>query len=463
MYYHNLLLNSPGAEKARGYVKKRGLTDQTLNDFQIGFSLDSWEVLKKYLAEKGYSEEVMFTAGLLYGSEDGKTHDRFRGKLMIPIRDSRGRTIGFGSRVLDDSLPKYVNSPQTPTFDKSAALYAIDRAAADIRKQDSAVIMEGYMDVLTAHQNGITNTVACMGTAITEAQVNILKKLSKNLVLAMDADAAGEEAMLRTIAYENILNTEIRVVVMPEGKDPDDIIKGGVEEWQSMVDKAIPLMDFLFERTTAPLDMTTARDKSGAVSKLGPVLNAMIDPIRQAHYIQKLAVTTGVDVNTVNQSLARLKPATVRRGKITTRPAVPRSVRLQFNSPLEEHFLTLLLRYPELKESQDKLFEDYFEVSENREIFRAWQASEDISEMRDNLDPTLYEQYDKIVNRGIYSTNDIERRFVKSSLDLKEKYLKNELARGADSGKSDEELISISDQLREVQSQKKLKPNEARR
>jgi DNA primase len=302
-----------------------------------------------------------------------------------------------------------------------------------------------------------------MGTAITETQVNILKKLSKNLVLALDADAAGEEAMLRTIAYENILNAEIRVVVMPEGKDPDDIIKEDVNNWQNLVEKAVPLMDFLFDRTTASLDMTTARDKSAAVNKLGPVINNMNDPVRQAHYIQKLAATTGVDVNTINQSLARLKPATVRRSKITTRPAIPRSVRLQFNSPLEEYFMALLLRYPELKDSQEELSADYFEISENREIFRAWQASEEISEMRENLDPTLYEQYDKIVGRELYSTNDIERRFLKSKLDLEEKYLKNTLARGADSGKSDEELISISNRLKEIQSWKKLKPKEARR
>ena len=178
LYYNNLLINSPGAEKARTYVESRGFSSQTVSDFQLGFSLDSWEELKKYLADKDYSEETMLAAGLLIQADDSKTHDRFRGKLMFPIRDNRGRTIGFGARVLDDSLPNYINSPQTPTFDKSSILYGIDRAASSIRKQDMAIIMEGYMDVITAHQNGITNAVASMGTAVTEPQVNTLKRLS---------------------------------------------------------------------------------------------------------------------------------------------------------------------------------------------------------------------------------------------------------------------------------------------
>src|SRR4030042_6805869 len=165
LYYHNLLLNSPAAAKAKSYVEKRGFTAKTISDFQIGFSLDSWDALKLYLMEKGHSEKTLITAGLLVEAEKGKPFDFFRGKLMIPIRDARGRVTGFGARVLDDSLPKYINSPQTPTFDKSGTLYGIDRTAAGIRKQDKAIIMEGYMDVIMAHQCGVTNAVASMGTA----------------------------------------------------------------------------------------------------------------------------------------------------------------------------------------------------------------------------------------------------------------------------------------------------------
>ncbi|GAH67995.1 unnamed protein product, partial [marine sediment metagenome] len=159
-----MLLNSSAGEKARKYVASRGLLPKTISDFQLGFSLNSWEALKQYLLERGYTEDELLTAGLIIQAEAGKTHDRFRNQLVFPICDVRGGVTGFGARALDDSLPKYVNSPQTDIFDKSSSLYGINLAKAAIRQQNLAVIVEGYMDVITAHQNGFQNVVASMGT-----------------------------------------------------------------------------------------------------------------------------------------------------------------------------------------------------------------------------------------------------------------------------------------------------------
>lgn len=462
-YYNNLLVNSPGAEKARAYVTNRGFSGQTISDFQLGFSLDSWEELKKYLADQGYGEATMLAAGLLVQTDDGRTHDRFRGKLMFPIRDSRGRTIGFGARVLDDSLPKYVNSPQTPTFDKSSILYGIDRAASDIRKQDTTIIMEGYIDVITAHQNGITNAVASMGTAVTETKVNILKRLSKNLVLALDADAAGEEAMLRGVGHENILNAEIRVVIMPAGKDPDNVIKEDVKSWQAMVDGAVPIVDYTFNVVISKLDLTTARDKSLAVDRLLPIVAEIKDPIRQAHYMQKLAGLVKVGLNTLEAALNRLKPAPVRRRTPERKmPAAP-VVRAYLSSPLEEYALTLLLQYPEMKSRQEELAAEYFEISENREIFHAWKNASDIATIKETLDPALHEHYDKITAKKLPTVNNIDQRFTDSVIELRKKYLKNLAARKAESGEPGEEDVEISTQLREVYSHKNRQRREARR
>jgi len=278
-YFHNLLLTSPAGEKARSYVANRGFSAKTIADFQLGFSLNSWESLKQYLLERGYTEGELSTAGLAVEAEDGKTHDRFRNKLMFPILDIRGRVIGFGARVLDDSLPKYINSPQTPLFDKSSNLYGINLAAAGIKQQEVAVIVEGYMDVITAHQNGFNNVVASMGTSVTEKQVSFLKKrLTKNMILALDADAAGEEAMLRGVSYENTLGAEVRVVVLPEGKDPDDVIKEDVKILQQLTEDALPIVDYTFNMVTAKLDLTTARDKSLAADKLLPGWKLLLMP-----------------------------------------------------------------------------------------------------------------------------------------------------------------------------------------
>ena len=461
LYYHNLLLNSPAAAKAKSYVEKRGFTAQTISDFQLGFSLDTYDALKLYLLEKGHDEKILLTAGLLYEDERHKTSDRFRGKLMIPIRDVKGRVTGFGARVLDNTEPKYKNSPQSPTFDKSSTLYGIDRAAAAIRKQDVAIIMEGYMDVIMAHQCGVTNVVASMGTAITETQVNILKKLSKNLILSLDADAAGEEAMLRTVGYENILNAEMRVILLPAGKDPDEVMREDMTKWQDLVTGAIPLVDFLFEKTVVKLDLSTARDKSAAVDRLLPIIAAITDPIRQAHYLQKLAALVKVDMNTIKASLIRLKPAPV-RGKTVSKPiAVPRPIT---SSSREEYCLALLLQYPELREFQSDISPEYFIHTENREIFLAWQAVEDNQALKEQLDPALHEHLDVIISKELpVARNNVEGRLNDCVMELRKTYLRNLAARRADSTETDvditrlEEDVEIGHQLRDLDASRNKK------
>jgi DNA primase len=479
LYFHNLLLNATAATKAKSYVEKRGFTAKTIADFQLGFSLDSWDAIKLYLGARGHSEETMLTAGLLIKAEDGRTYDRFRGKLMFPIRDNRGRVTGFGARVLDDSLPKYINSPQTPTFDKSSTLYGIDRAAAEIRKQDKAIIMEGYMDVIMAHQNGVTNAIASMGTAITETQVNTLKKLSRNLILALDADAAGEEAMLRTVGYENILNAEIRVIELPEGKDPDDVIRENIEKWRGLVNEARPLIDFMFEKTTVKLDLTTARDKSGAVDRLLPIMAAINDPIRQAHYLQKLAATVKVDMNTIKASLSRLKPPQIKRKTPAQRPSVTRPLRPLASNSREEYCLALLLQYPELRSQPPDPSPEYFESSENREIFNAWQEESDILSLRERIDPAIHEHLDAIIKSVVYKTlspTDIERRYTACIRELEKRYYQNLEARrseifaqevesggkGADIVRLQKEGIEPSTKLRELDAHKKRNPSQGR-
>jgi DNA primase len=461
LYYNNLLLNSPAAEKARKYIAKRGFTAKTIADFQLGFSLDAWEALKTHLIERGHSEADLLTAGLLYQGDTGKTTDRFRGKLMIPIHDIKGRVTGFGSRVLDDSQPKYINSPQTPTFDKSATLYGIDRAAADIRKQDAAIIMEGYMDVIMAHQCGVTNAVASMGTAITETQVNTLKKLTRHLILSLDADAAGEEAMLRTVGSENVLDSEIKVIRLPEGKDPDEVMLEGVDKWQGLVTNAVPLLDFLFEKTIIGLDLSRAGDKAIAVEKLLPVLAGINDPVRQAHYLQKLARLVKVDMNTIKDSLARLKPATAKR-----KTAPPKQVTPAAKDQREEYCLALLLQHPELKECLDELSPECFESSENRAIYNAYVIAPDVLSLKDAVDPSIQEHLESIAKRMIPApANNIELKFIDCAQELRKRYLKALAARRAESGDGEvedtrlEEDMEISRQLKELEARHSKKRN----
>jgi len=463
--YFQSMLNSPAGEKARKYVEKRGFTDETVKNFQLGYSLNSWESLKKYLAEKGYSEKEMLDAGLIIEGEEGKkSHDRFRDKLMFPIADTRGRVIGFGSRVLDDSLPKYINSPQTPIFDKSGSLYAVNIAKEAIREQGLVVIVEGYMDVITAHQNGFNNVVASMGTSVTERQVNTLKRITKNITLALDADAAGEEAMLRGVEFENALGAEVKVVILPQGKDPDDVIKEDAQAWPQLLAGALPVVDFTFNMVASGLDLATAKDKSLAVEKLLPILAEIKDPIRQAHYLQKLAQLVQVSERSVEAALSRLK-IRPRRAPIEPKPEVAQPL---LSNRLEEDCLALLLQHPEIKIKDDELLPEYFESSQNREIFIARQESAKIEELRDGLDPATHEQFDALLGRSL-SPNRIAQKYVEYILRLRERHLRGleakieaVLAQEAESGGKDAELaklkelgIEVSIKLREVFTQKR--------
>ncbi len=449
-YFHNLLLNSPAGEKARGYLSGRGLSAETIAGFQLGFGLESWDALKRYLGDKGYTEDELLTVGLVVKTEAGKTHDRFRDKLIFPIADARGRIIGFGARVLDDSLPKYVNSPQTPVFDKSGSLYGINLARQAIRQQNKVVLVEGYMDVITAHQHDFANVVATMGTAMTEKQIGNIKKLSRNVVLALDADAAGEEAMLRGVNYENTLEAEVQVIIMPPGKDPDEVIKQDAEAWQQLVAEALPVIDYTFNMVTSKLDLATASGKSMAADKLIPIIAEIRDSIRRDHYLNKLSTLTAVSYRSLEAVLSRIRPD--RRAAKPKQETVARTVQSVWSSPVEENCLALLLQHFELKAQCQDLLPEYFEGSKNREIFIGYQQVDDLSALRGRLDSALYEHLDYLVNKSQRDTQ-LERRCAECVLRLREKYLRSletkkaqALASAAESGGSTAELAELQEQ-----------------
>lgn len=468
-YYHRLLFDSPAAEKARQYLARRGLSSKSVDQFQLGFSLNSWDSLKQHLVERGYAEPELIGAGLLSSSDAGGSYDRFRDKLMFPIYDKGGRVTGFGARVLDDSLPKYINSPQTPIFDKSGCLYGINLASAAIRQQDRVVIVEGYMDVISAYQNGFSNVVASMGTSITEKQMTTLKKLTRNIALALDADTAGEEAMLRGVGYENILGAEVKIVLLPEGKDPDDVIREDAGNWQSLLGQALPIIDYAFDRLTARLDLRTAGDAQLAFEKLLPIVDEINDPVRRGRYFQKLASLVGVTERSLEGALKKSRLSQSRRGAKAARqkPSLSETMRPLLSSPIEEYCLALLLRYPELRQNAQGLLPEYFGNTENREVFIAWQQAGDLVSLKERLPVAVHEYLDSLMNMSLPPT-PVESRYGDCVLNLRRIYLQRleaeraealALAAGSGGGSAElvrlEELgIEVSRQLKEVFAQK---------
>ncbi len=427
-YFHDLMTDSTAAEQARSYLRNRGVDDGSLRNFQLGFALESWDGLKLHLKERGFTEVEMVDAGLLSTSENGRAYDRWRNRIMFPIKDERGRTTGFGARILEASTtgPKYINSAQTLAFDKSGTLYGLNLAAAQIRKQDQAIIVEGYMDVIVAHQYGFTNVVASMGTSITDKQVTSLKKLSRNLVLALDSDVAGAEAMLRCVDHENTLEAEIKVALLPEGKDPDDVIKADPGAWSRMIGEARPVVDYAFDTVASRLDLTKVSERSKVSDRLYPVVNSIADIVRRAHYLQKLARMVGVTDANLEASMRRRALAANKKTDRRGNEPDPAAAGNLFKSALEEYSLTLLLHRPELRERGRDLPPEFFENSENREIFLAWRDGGDgsIESVTQLVDFAIHEHLALVTNRSIQPTA-IEQKYDDCVLRLREKFLRN--------------------------------------
>lgn len=323
-YFHQLFLHAPQAEAARRYIAGRALAERTIAAFTIGFALDSWDACRTHFTAQGYTDQDLLDAGLLTENPDkGTRYDRFRDRLMIPIRDGNGRVVGFGARTLQkDGIPKYLNSPQTDMFNKSHLLFGLDLAKRSIREARQVVIVEGYMDVMQAWQAGFQNVVAQMGTALTEQQLQLLKRYTKRFVLALDADAAGAKATMRSlqvaretldhdvevrfdarglVRHEGRLQADIRVVTLPPGKDPDNIIREDVTQWPQLVEKAKPVVAYVIDVATQDLDFEDAKAKTAVAQQVIPLIHDIEDPVEREHYWQMLARALRVDERALRQ------------------------------------------------------------------------------------------------------------------------------------------------------------------
>lgn len=317
-YFHQLLLYAPEGQAARDYLERRGLNEDTIAAFRLGFSLPAWSACQAHFGGQGYSDEDLLAVGLLTeNQEKGTVYDRFRNRFMIPIFNIDGRVVGFGARTMEkDGIPKYLNSPQTAVFDKSNILYGLSSAKRHIREARQVVIVEGYMDVLQAWQAGFRNLVAQMGTALTPQQLNLLKRYTKRYVLALDADAAGQKATMRglqvaretldresissfdargLVRHEGRLKADIRIVTIPDGKDPDNIIAENPAAWTALLETARPVVRYVIDMATADLDMDDAKGKTAVAQQVIPLIKDIGEPVERDHYWQALADALQVD------------------------------------------------------------------------------------------------------------------------------------------------------------------------
>jgi DNA primase len=418
-WYHELLVESEGGRQAWEYVEGRGIDRPTAEAFLLGYSPASWEATGEQLRQRGYTEAELLAAGLLVEGERG-VHDRFRGRLMFPIRDRRGRFVGFGARALDDSMPKYLNTAQTAVFDKGGMLYALDRAHEGIRREGCAVIVEGYMDVIAAHQRGCDNVVATMGTSLTERQVRLLKRQARNIVLALDADAAGSEAALRghevveetlregedretvpvvtwqgLVRYQDAAAVDLRVAILPSGRDPDEVIRADPEAWRQVIASARPVLDYRFEAAASRHDLSAPRGRSEAVQELLPLLEPVGDPVVRAHYLQRLSRLSLVKEEELSR-MVRRRRRSGRAGEPET--AAPSLGDTRGETRPEGFLLALLLRFPHLREAGLEVPAELFWESANREVLAAWKRAPELDVVKESLPEELKGHLERLVN-----------------------------------------------------------------
>lgn len=273
-YYARVLQVSEAAAGARAYLERRGFTTETISAFRLGYSPVRADALLKAATEKGYTTGQLMAAGLVQDSRRGKI-DRFRGRLMFPFTDHRGRVLGFGARVLDDSKPKYLNSPDTELYHKSSLVFGLGAARQSITREDRAYVVEGYTDVLALSQHGVTNCVASMGTALTGQQLREISRFTRNIFLAFDADAAGRSAMLRALKLAKEHNLNVRVIVMPRGQDPADFVfsQGGGEAFRQLGDSSLGLLEYQVQSALEACDLASSEGRVRAFQTLGPILS----------------------------------------------------------------------------------------------------------------------------------------------------------------------------------------------
>jgi len=383
IFYRHQLMNTDSGKKARAYLReKRGINPKTEEVWELGYAPKSWDAVLNYLKNKGYPVKDMIEAGLLTEKQDGKVYDRFRHRVMFPIRNISGQMAGFGGRVLNpDDVPKFINSPQSILFNKSSILYGLDKARKSIRSSNQAVIVEGYFDVIVVHQEGFQNAVSPMGTALTEVQMRMLKRFTRNFVMALDPDAAGQKATLRGLEvargaldhtsdpvfdsrgllhHESRLQADLRVSTLPDELDPDEIVLRDPNDWEQIIKTAKPIIYHVLDSLTAGQDLDDPKVKSTIISQIFPLTMDISNIPERDAYRQQIARVLKVDERVLLDMVIPKTRKPKSRKKIQQTDNQPAStVSLLFNEYkkidlVDQEILAYLSKLPESKYKIDR-------------------------------------------------------------------------------------------------------------
>ena len=352
-FYQRCLKSSGSAQKAREYLKKRGLKEEIIDKFGLGYAPGSGSSLLEAAVNKGYSKALLEKAGLITFSEKRNDYcDLLSNRIIFPISDVKSRVIGFGGRVLGEQLPKYLNSPETPVFNKGRTLYALNFAKESIQKKNEVIVLEGYTDVLTCHQFGVENTVATLGTALTNAHISIILRYVQEVVIVYDADTAGVKATLRGLDLLIGSGLKVKVVALPQGTDPDDFLHSrGVEKFQREISQSLSLVDYWIKLVSQTTDLSGSEGKVALVEEILPTIARIKNLIEQKEEIRKLSQLISVDEETLLLELARINRKTYQWEKPSYRDELARNLQnptfQQGILKAEKGLVQTMMNYPE--------------------------------------------------------------------------------------------------------------------
>ncbi|MFH0912243.1 MAG: DNA primase [Patescibacteria group bacterium] len=298
-FFGKYMVDSTAGRQAMNYLVNRGLSAETAKKFRLGYAPAGWDYLAKFLTRRGYTREDSEKAGLL-SRRGGNVVDKFRHRLIFPIADISGKVVGFTGRVLDSKdQPKYLNSPETPLFNKGRILYGLSVTKEAIQEKKAAVLVEGQMDALSSYQAGVQNVVASSGTALTVEQLETIRRYAETLILALDADGAGSEATKRAIELASQSDLEIKVAILEEGyKDPDECAKADPAKWRAVVEAAVPIVDFYIDYAVKKYGLSSVNDKKKVAAEVLPTINLLASPVEKDQYVKKLS--SALDVSQAN-------------------------------------------------------------------------------------------------------------------------------------------------------------------
>lgn len=392
-------------KEIQAYLAKRGLKSQTIKDWQIGYAPNQWEALSGFLKNRGYSDEEILKTGLTIKNEQKRSYyDRFRDRIIFPIKNLNEVTVGFTGRENPNNpnnrMGKYINTPNTLIYNKSCILYGLDKAKLDIRKNDLCILVEGQMDVIMSHQAGSKNAVASSGTALTEEQLKIIKRYTKNLTTAFDMDSAGETATKRGINLAIQFGLNARVVSLPDDQDPADCLKNDTSVWLKAVKESEGLVEFYVENAFSKNNSETAEGKRKISEAVLPIIKRIPNRVEQAHWLQEVACRLRVKEEVLIDEMNRLSVDSL---GITTRQTNNNKViKKEGMPPIEEYTLGLILAYPKIFKKHKKVPQSLFTNSDSEEIFKALKKSKIEKDNFKNLEKMLPSHLSDRINYLIF-------------------------------------------------------------